>query len=159
MSTETKRKFKALAIAAFMVGIFFVPVSQAQAALAPECSKDDRLAPLYNASGLTKERREELYNENACQFSDLIGSAAQLINYLVSFIGIFVVFMLVFRGAQMVVNAGNEAGVKAAKSGMSNAIIGLLLVLFSYIVINTLFDVFGVEEAFNFTNNPFEQNE
>ena len=153
---ETKRKLKTFFATAFFLGILLVPAFQAQAALRPECAKDENLPEQLRNTTLSREEAEQIYNNNSCQFSELIESAAGLINYLVAFIGIFVVFMLVLRGGQMVIYSGSESGVKEAKKGMTNAVIGLALVLFSYVLINTLFSVFGVDEAFKFLNNPFK---
>ncbi len=89
---------------------------------------------------------------NICQPKDIFKQIARITNFLIGFIGIFVIVRLVISGFQMVMSQGSEEAIKGAKSGITNALIGLVLVFGAYILINILFQVFGIQ---NFGINPF----
>ncbi len=90
---------------------------------------------------------------NICQAGDIFKQIARITNFLIGFIGIFVIVRLVISGFQMVLSQGSEEAIKGAKSGITNALIGLVLVFGAYIIVNILFQTFGIQ---NFGLNPFK---
>jgi hypothetical protein len=89
---------------------------------------------------------------NICQASDIFKQIARITNFLIGFIGVFVIIRLVMSGFQMVMSQGNEESIKGAKSGITNALIGLVLVFAAYLIVNIIFSVIGVS---GFNINPF----
>lgn len=87
-----------------------------------------------------------------CQASDIFRQIARIVNFLISFIGIFVIVRIVISGFRMVLSQGNEEAIKGARSGITNAIIGLILVFAAYIFVNIIFQIAGVQ---NFALNPW----
>ena len=169
MPTETK---KIALIVAFLSALLMPLVFAHAAPLGLPCGKEaGTYVEQYNeqlSRAETDQEREELrrqfleaYKSDACKLQDLFTGAAKVTNYLIGAIGIFVVFRLVIAGFQMVVMSGNEKSVKSARSAMSNAVIGLIIVFLSFAIINTIFSVFavrvGVQQRFTFPYNPFNQ--
>lgn len=90
---------------------------------------------------------------NICQASDIFRQVARIINYLIGFIGVFVVVRVVISGFQMVMSQGNAENLKVAKDGIRNSIIGLVLVLGAFVLANIIFQLAGVG---GFNLNPYQ---
>ncbi len=79
-----------------------------------------------------------------------------LYNFLLSIVGIVAVMMLIIGGMRYITAAGNSAAISDAKDIVSNAIIGLLLALLSWVFIATINpDVLYIKQpgsGFNITN-------
>lgn len=73
-----------------------------------------------------------------CNIGHLFRAFIAIINYLISMAGFVAVLFIIFSGVQMVYANGQESIISAAKSRLSGAIIGLVLVAISFIAINTL---------------------
>ncbi|GAC1412912.1 MAG: hypothetical protein NVSMB66_3460 [Candidatus Doudnabacteria bacterium] len=87
-----------------------------------------------------------------CQTKDLFRQIARIINFLMGFIGVFVIIKIVMSGFQMVTSQGNAEGVRNAKAGITNALIGLVLVFAAFLLANIIFQAAGVG---GFNINPF----
>lgn len=57
-------------------------------------------------------------------------------NWLTGIIGLVVVLIIIISGVQMISSAGNAEAVKSARGRMTNAIIGLLLLIFFRVIVN-----------------------
>ena len=68
--------------------------------------------------------------------TDLKGKIANIINIVLAFLGIIAVIMIITAGYQWLTAGGNEDKVKEAKSRIKNAVIGIAIVLLSYIIVN-----------------------
>lgn len=68
--------------------------------------------------------------------TNLRGKIANIINIVLSFLGVIAVIMIITAGYQWMMAGGNEEKVKEAKTRLKNAIIGLALVLLAFIIIN-----------------------
>ncbi len=112
----------------------------------PTAAEETALKNYYN------ERSAKEKELHICQASDLFKQIARIINFLVGFIGLFVIIRLVISGFQMVMSQGSEEALKGAKNGMTNAIIGLVIVFAAYLIVNVLFQIAGVK---GFNINPF----
>lgn len=99
-----------------------------------------------------KDRSAFEKSHNICQASDIFKQAARIVNFLIGFIGLFVIIRLVVSGFQMVLSQGNEEAIKGAKSGITNALIGMALVFAAYLLANIIFQIAGVR---GFNLNPF----
>src|SRR3989344_3308409 len=65
--------------------------------------------------------------------SDLLG---KIINYMLGLVGFIALIALITGGARMIMDFGNEEQVKKGKMTIMWAVIGLLVVLLSYAIIN-----------------------
>jgi hypothetical protein len=74
-------------------------------------------------------------NGTPCKFSDLVKLIYTGVNYLIGLAGLVAILYIVFGGMQMLLSAGNQAKVTEAKSTITYAITGLILVMLSYLII------------------------
>jgi len=51
---------------------------------------------------------------------------------------LFATIRIIIAGGQMVLSGGNEEALTSGKNGLTNAILGLVIVIISFLVINTL---------------------
>lgn len=61
-----------------------------------------------------------------------------LYNFMLSVVGIVAVMMLILAGMRYITSAGNQGALTDAKSMAGNAIVGLLLALFSFVILKTI---------------------
>lgn len=64
------------------------------------------------------------------------GVVTDMVNLFLYIIGIIAVIMLIFGGFQYLTSAGNQEKVKSAKNTILYAIIGLVIAIFAYAIIN-----------------------
>jgi lysylphosphatidylglycerol synthetase-like protein (DUF2156 family) len=90
--------------------------------------------------------------EKPCSVEDIFVLAAELINFLLATAGIVAVAFIVYRSFGLVLSAGNEEAVSKNKQGLSNAIIGFVIAMLAFVIVNTIITyVFGVK-SFNLSN-------
>ncbi len=73
-----------------------------------------------------------------CTVNDFFYLVARLINLLISLAGIYAVLQIIIGGFKMVISQGNQEAVKKAQTGVIDAIIGFVLVLAAFLIVNTL---------------------
>jgi len=62
----------------------------------------------------------------------------QLINYILFFLGLVATIMIIYGGFLYVTSGGDDAGAEKGKKILMYAAIGLIVVLISYALVNTL---------------------
>lgn len=67
-------------------------------------------------------------------------SATNIINYLLYAGGIAAVVMIIVAGLQMSSSAGNPSAVTKAKNTMTMAIVGLIIMILAYAIVNFVID-------------------
>lgn len=82
-----------------------------------------------------------------CDFCDLVSTARNILDFLITIAVIIAVIIIVFAGLRLTTSAGNVAAKDAAKGYMTNAIIGLILVLVSWLIIDTIMKVLVDQEV------------
>jgi hypothetical protein len=75
--------------------------------------------------------------ENPCNVKDIFSLIAKVTNWLIFVAGIYAVAQIILNGFYMVVSMGNEEAISKRKSGLTDAVIGFILVMVAYILINT----------------------
>jgi hypothetical protein len=78
---------------------------------------------------------------NKCTLFDLFNTGIRIINLLILVAGVFAVIRIVIAGFAMVISAGNEEQLTAGKNGLTNALLGLFIVMAAYLAINTVFSL------------------
>lgn len=73
-----------------------------------------------------------------CTTASVVSLANGLIEWLVTMLGVIAVIALVFAGFKMVISAGDEKAWSSAKELFQNVIIGIILILASWLIIDTL---------------------
>lgn len=84
-----------------------------------------------------RDRPDALTNANAD--TDLRTLILRAINFILGFIGILAVIMLIWGGIQYIVSQGDD--VSKANKTILYAIVGIIIILFSFAIINTVFDI------------------
>ncbi len=72
------------------------------------------------------------------QSTGLTNYVSQVYQFIVSSIGIIAAVMIMFNGFRWVTAGGNAEAITVAKGGVTNAIIGLLIALMSYVLLYTV---------------------
>jgi len=95
-----------------------------------------------------------------CNISHLFRGFIVIVNYLVAMAGFVAVFAMVYSGFRMVMSQGDDGGgLKDAKGRLAGAVIGLLIVMAAFVLINTLFTgslSVGVCEGEKILSDPVE---
>lgn len=73
-----------------------------------------------------------------CNTNDVVGFANNVISYLIQGLGIIAVIVMVYAGFKMVTSAGDEGAWRSAKELFTNVVIGVILILASWLIIDTL---------------------
>lgn len=78
----------------------------------------------------------------------LRGLVLTIINYFLGFLGLLAVIMIIYGGVTYVTSAGNDEAVGNAKKIIMYALIGIIIILLSFVVVNTVLSAGeGVEPA------------
>ena len=137
MNIFYKKAITLFAVAFIASGLLIPAVALAQepAAPPPVAPHPDGLKKLQdNLSGFGEDTG--LGTGNVAQDSNLIGKIAAVINVILGFLGIIAVIMIIYAGFKWMTAGGNEEDVTKAKANIKNAVIGLAIVLASFIIVN-----------------------
>lgn len=66
-----------------------------------------------------------------------------IINWLLTFAGVVAVILIIISGIRLITSGGDPKRVEAGKKTFTYAIIGLLIILFSFLIINIIADATG----------------
>ncbi len=91
-----------------------------------------------------------------CTINDLFNTAIRVINALMLAAAVFAVIRIVMAGGQMVISGGNQERLTAGKSGLTNALIGLVIVIASYLIINTVLAFLVPDTGKGVLSNPLD---
>jgi hypothetical protein len=121
--------FKKQILSLLLLSALFLPViASAQTISASSTGDIDRMSNAFrSAAG---------YNPN----TTVTNVTAQIIRVVLSLLGILFTVLIIVSGYQWMTAGGNDDAVKKAKSRMSNAIIGLVIVLAAYIITAFIFN-------------------
>lgn len=87
------------------------------------------------------------------QSTDLMVILANIINVVLGFLGVILVVLLLYAGFLWMTSAGNEEKIATAKGIIRNALVGVIIVLSSFVFVNWLFGVITGNRVGN--TNPF----
>jgi hypothetical protein len=76
--------------------------------------------------------------EKPCTVTDIFVLIAKVTNWLIAMAGVYAVYKMINAGFWMIVSAGNEETITKEKGALSNAVVGFVLVLMSFMLINTV---------------------
>ena len=83
-----------------------------------------------------------------CQVNDLIFIVERIINFLLSWAWIVSIFYIMWAGYNMMFSAGDSEALQTAKDKFRHAVIGFVLIMVSYILVNWIVSLFsGPSEA------------
>ncbi len=90
--------------------------------------------------------------ERPCNVEDIFVLIARTTNWLIAVAGIYAVYKLIFSGWNLIVSMGNEESITKNKGAISNAVVGLVLVLMAYMFINTIVNFMLTRDKATVTN-------
>jgi hypothetical protein len=76
-------------------------------------------------------------NEQPCTVIDIFYLFARVTNWLISLAGFYAVFQIISAGFWLITTMGNEESITKWKKGLSNAVIGFVVVMLAYMLVNT----------------------
>ena len=79
-----------------------------------------------------------------------------IVNAALVFAGVVAVFFIIFSGIKFITSGGDPKGVDAARKTLTFAIVGLVIILLSFFIINLIAYITRVDciRNFGFTNCP-----
>jgi hypothetical protein len=81
------------------------------------------------------EQSDQISSSNVTNIINTIGTVTQ---FLLGFVGLITFGILVYGGATMIMNYGNDEMVEKSKKIIKNAVIGILVILSAYAIVATL---------------------
>ncbi len=81
---------------------------------------------------------------DVAQFGDIPGIVKKISEVILSFAGIAALAMLIVGSIKFITSSGDPKKIQEAKNALTFAIIGLLVILFSYAIIKLILYVTGV---------------
>lgn len=86
-------------------------------------------------------------SQKLCELKDLFELLIGIYNFLLGMAGIVALGLLIYGGVQMLLYSVDEEHVKRGKSTITQALIGLAVILLAYIIVNTLLVALGVSDG------------
>ena len=149
-----KTKFGPLLLVGFALSVlllaFFFSTTYSNEVLAQSSSIDET-----GASGFVICGNEV---DNPCNISHLFRAFIIIINYLITMAGLVAILIIVLAGVQMTMSRGEE-WLRQAKSRMTGAVAGLVLVAAAFVLINSMLSGslnLGVRDGAKILTNPKE---
>jgi hypothetical protein len=101
-----------------------------------------------NADPITPAGNIASNNPGAANIQSLLSSVGGRVLDIVFLIaGVLAVIYLVYNGIQYITSAGNADKVKAARSGIINAVIGIIIIAAAYYIINFAIGLAGTANS------------
>jgi hypothetical protein len=76
--------------------------------------------------------------EKPCTVLDVFTIIARVTNWLVAMAGIYAVYQFINHGFWLVISMGNEEAITKHRSGLMEAVLGFILVMIAFMLINTV---------------------
>lgn len=86
------------------------------------------------------------------------GLISILINFLLWAVGILSVAMIIFSGFRYITSAGDAAKTKSAQTALTYSIVGLIVAVFAWAIVNIVLDRIGVKTSSNSTDSSVSSN-
>ena len=94
--------------------------------------------PLVVSAGLLSSTDCNSGLGQACNITDPKVLIKTVINILLSITGLVAVLFLIIGGVRYITSAGNEEQAEAGKKTMQNAIIGIIIVVLSFVIVSVI---------------------
>jgi hypothetical protein len=89
---------------------------------------------------------------------DLTNLPKLIINYMFPLAGFLAVIYLMYGGIRYIMSRGDKMGVESARKHILAAIVGLLVVIGSFVIVNTIFNVAGSKNPLTSDCKPTLEN-
>ena len=105
--------------------------------------------------GITTATTADMKNKSIAGEGGLISI---LINFLLWAVGILSVVMIIFSGFRYITSAGDAAKTKSAQTALTYSIVGLIVAVFAWAIVNIVLDRIGVKTSSNSTDSSVSSN-
>ena len=105
--------------------------------------------------GITTATTTDMQNKSITGEGGLISI---LINFLLWTVGILSVAMIIFSGFRYITSAGDAAKTKSAQTALTYSIVGLIVAVFAWAIVNIVLDRIGVKTSSNSTDSSVSSN-
>ena len=86
------------------------------------------------------------------------GLIKTVVNVLLWAVGILSVIMIIFSGFRYITSAGDATKTKSAQSTLTYAVVGLIVAVFAWAIVNIVLDRIGVKTSSNATDSSIAFN-
>jgi len=126
VATKIKKSMKKLIIFSLLI-LLFAPLS----ASATSATSTTGLVPCGGTG------------EDPCTACDLLILFQNVLKFALIIVFLIVIVFIVYGGFRWIFSGGNEANIKAGMKIITNAIVGLMIVLCAWLIVNTVFWLIG----------------
>ncbi len=105
--------------------------------IVPDCARDSQLYPC------------------GCEFVDVMQLVQNIMNFLIYFGTIVLVFILVYVGFLFITSQGNPGTLQRAKSMAMSAVIGFVVMLGGFLIVSTIMSTFANQDEYGNWNSFF----
>ena len=105
--------------------------------------------------GITTATTADMKNKSIAGEGGLISI---LINFLLWTVGVLSVVMIIFSGFRYITSAGDAAKTKSAQTALTYSIVGLIVAVFAWAIVNIVLDRIGVKTSSNSTDSSVSSN-
>jgi hypothetical protein len=81
---------------------------------------------------------------SGCGLNDLVNTAVKIANWLLGVAGSLALLMFIYGGIMFLISGGSSERVSKGKTILTNSIIGLAIILLSFLIIGFVFKALGV---------------
>ncbi|MBI4975645.1 PKD domain-containing protein [Candidatus Peregrinibacteria bacterium] len=90
----------------------------------------------YSTQGLQLEKKG--LNDTLTQSSDIKEFVIKIVNFALGFLGLLAIIIVIYGGVLYVTAAGEDEGTQKGKKAITYALIGLIIIIASYAIVNTV---------------------
>ncbi len=134
LSNKVKTAVMALTLAVAGVGVFFVPVY---------ADYDSCMSSATTAAQKAKCGMDDTGQNTGAAAKPIESTVTNVINAVLYAIGILAVVMVIFGGVQYTTSGGDQAKVTKAKNTILYGIIGLVIAILAYAIVNFVIGKIG----------------
>jgi len=127
----------------FFLFVLFLPLISEGAGLVPCGRSEDDLSTPKNES-------------SPCTACDLLVLLQNVLHFALTMAFLIVVIFAIYGGFRWIFSGGNEANIKAGQQIITNAIIGLVIILCAWLIVNTVFWLVAQTGGQDYTGTWFQ---
>lgn len=141
---------KILLVAMIVVSLVMPSASLAQRTTAPSCSQ-----AVPNKGWLDEGRSNECINCGRCNLCDVINTISGVINRMLAVLAPMGGLALLISGILYMTSGGDQNRLGAAKKAITTSIIGIILILGAWLLVNTIINALGATNKGNWFQPSF----
>lgn len=107
------------------------------------CDEDEKITDFTEYGGELEAPEATGYDEALTQTDNARDLIQTLVNYALSFLGLIATVMIIYGGALYVTSGGDEDGASKGKKIIQYSVIGILIILSSFAIVNTAINATG----------------